>query len=92
LDAQTLQLTFVRLPTLGTTAPLPDTFGQASYKAAVEREMDKVEALLKVVGTPVDAIIPTFTALIAESTIFEFQKILELKVKPISRHTLNTLY
>lgn len=78
LDLQTLQLVLVRLPVLGAN-PNDSSTIPSSFKSFVEKEMDKLEAMLKVVGSPSDAVLPTFMALIPEGTPFEFGKILELK-------------
>eukprot|EP00298_Acanthocystis_sp_HF-20_P016599 c21524_g3_i1.p1 GENE.c21524_g3_i1~~c21524_g3_i1.p1 ORF type:complete len:715 (-),score=269.08 c21524_g3_i1:94-2238(-) len=79
LDTQTLQSILVKLPIIGFTGDNPPPPPPASYKKYVEKEMDKAEALLKVVGTPIDGVLSTFLTVVSGGTNFEFQKILELK-------------
>nr|GEV74297.1 hypothetical protein [Tanacetum cinerariifolium] len=58
------------------------TSGAASYSKFVSREMTKAEALLKVILSPVNSVVDTYSALLPEGTPLEVQRILELKVIP----------
>eukprot|EP00300_Choanocystis_sp_HF-7_P004984 c13815_g1_i3.p1 GENE.c13815_g1_i3~~c13815_g1_i3.p1 ORF type:complete len:998 (+),score=255.91 c13815_g1_i3:1-2994(+) len=83
LDTKTLgQHVLAKLPIMGArqddvTSAAPTV--RISFKSFVSKEMGKVEGLIKVVGTPVDATVSTFMTLLPEGTNFEFQRILDLK-------------
>eukprot|EP00298_Acanthocystis_sp_HF-20_P016596 c21524_g2_i5.p1 GENE.c21524_g2_i5~~c21524_g2_i5.p1 ORF type:complete len:406 (-),score=131.09 c21524_g2_i5:189-1406(-) len=78
LDAQTLQSLLVKLPIIGLTGDTPPHPPPTGYKKYVEKEMDKAEGILKVLGTPIDGVLTTFLT-VSSASNFEFQKILELK-------------
>lgn len=73
LDATALRAILTGLPNLVHT-PAP-----ATYIKFVNREMGKVEAMLKVVLAPVDSSVDTYVALVPEGSAEDFRRILEMR-------------
>nr|GEY80904.1 vacuolar protein sorting-associated protein 53 A [Tanacetum cinerariifolium] len=87
LDTQAVKTILLDIPSLG-----KQTSGAASYLKFVSREMTKAEALLKVILSPVDSVVDTYSALLPEGTPSEVQHILELKVLMILVHFLFNVF
>eukprot|EP00301_Raphidiophrys_heterophryoidea_P003343 c11513_g1_i1.p1 GENE.c11513_g1_i1~~c11513_g1_i1.p1 ORF type:complete len:803 (-),score=207.93 c11513_g1_i1:329-2737(-) len=85
LDTQTLQSILFQLPIMGLMTQSTGTgtgtsnTASASFKAFVEREMEKVERIIKVLANPTELALPTFSELLKDGSAYDFQKILELK-------------
>ncbi|PXF45444.1 Vacuolar protein sorting-associated protein 53 A [Gracilariopsis chorda] len=73
LDSSALKTVLLNLPPLVNT-PVP-----AAFVKQVNREMGKVEALLKVILAPLDASVDTYAALVPNGTAADFQQVLEMK-------------
>lgn len=73
LDSSALKTVLLNLPQLVNT-PVPSAFVKQ-----VNREMGKVEALLKVILAPLDASVETYSALVPNGTAADFQQVLEMK-------------
>ena len=63
----------------------PGEGAPAAFSTVVQREMGRVEALLKTVGSRPDTLIENFRTLLPTGTAADFQRILDLK----ARCTLN---
>lgn len=73
LDASAVKALLLSLPA-SVRAPVPGT-----YVKFVNREMGKIEAMLKVILAPVNVSVDTYVALVPEGTAEHFQKVLEIQ-------------
>lgn len=73
LDASAVKALLLGLPA-SVRAPIPGT-----YVKFVNREMGKIEAMLKVILAPVSVSVDTYVALVPEGTAEHFQKVLEIR-------------
>lgn len=73
LDASAIKAFLIGLPA-SVHAPVPGT-----YVKFVNREMGKIEAMLKVILAPVDVSVDTYVALVPDGTAEHFQKVLEIR-------------
>lgn len=76
LDVQTVKACVLDLPTLA-----PESYTvSAAFRRFVEREMGRVEAMLKVLMADVAHLAQQFVTMMGEGTTAELMKISELKV------------
>ncbi|CAG9465572.1 unnamed protein product [Pedinophyceae sp. YPF-701] len=73
LDSQVVRATLLELPTLGGHAASP------SFGRYVAREMGRVEAFIKVVLSPPEALVDTFAELLPGASATDFRRVLEVK-------------
>lgn len=73
LDTTAVKALLLELPG-SVKAPVPGT-----YVKVVNREMGKIEAVLKVILAPVDMSVDTYVALVSEGTAEHFQRVLEIR-------------
>ena len=76
LDVQTVKACVLDLPTLA-----PESFTvSAAFRRFVERDLGRVEAMLKVLMADLPQLAQQFIAMMNEGTVAELMKISELKV------------
>lgn len=76
LDTQGIKALLLSFPTAGKASQGPS----AALTGYVGREMGRVEALLKVVGSRPDNLVDNFFTLLPSGTAADFQRILDIKV------------
>lgn len=73
LDASAVKTLLLGLPA-SVKAPVPGTFVKV-----INREMGKIEAMLKVILAPVNMSVDTYVALVPDGTAEHFQRVLEIR-------------
>ncbi|KAG7594801.1 Vps53-like N-terminal, partial [Arabidopsis thaliana x Arabidopsis arenosa] len=74
LDTQAMEMILIKVPSLDR-----QTVSAASYSEFVKRHMSRAEAVLKVILSPIDSVVDTYSALFPKGTHMKLQRILDLK-------------
>ncbi|XP_020866431.1 vacuolar protein sorting-associated protein 53 A [Arabidopsis lyrata subsp. lyrata] len=74
LDTQAMEMILLKVPSLDR-----QTVSAASYSEFVKRQMSRAEAVLKVILSPIDSVVDTYSELFPKGTHMKLQRILDLK-------------
>ena len=90
LDMEAVKVALVSMARSGASASSDASLSEwiPSFAADVNNQMSRVEAVLKVVSSPIDAMVDTFLELLPDASPSDLQRIAE--VKGLRRHQLTT--